>query len=562
MIRVPGDNPMTVSFVQKGVEKENGRIASEQVAKAASAEVIARTEFENAHYRLTKATEALSATEIAYHEAVAKSAWNKEQVRSSYNNALAGFRDADKTAEIAAEKFALAKAALAGLRLVAKAEISNGEELKAAVKNAKTPEDRKACVVAAEKMKLLFFLPKGWKAEADKMQKSTFSPAERTAFVEAEKKALSIKDKEPHVAMEILNNIADALATEAGQAKQSGDMLTFQRLAAEGGRVRGLAIRIRQEGFDNKFPVQDVKDIATLPLEVVGKREFSDTKRENLAEKGNAMPDGSFPVVTVADLKNAIGSIGRAKDYDAVKAFLIRRAGELKATDALPEAWVSTKKSIMKEVIMPDAKILVICPECGGDGPMGCPCCGGEKLVPQEAHDEAMGYGEMMMKSANPFSTKSLLTRDFEKSAGYQNYIFTKGGPGSGAQPGHTFNGNQHTGGMSSGGRLVHEREGHKVTMKRYTEGTTAHKSAAEAQKTIARGHESQGRFGKAAEAMRSAAEHHKMAAGFHEGIAGLHGKVHGDEAARSEHRGEAAKQRVYAGRANDDAARLEAMAA
>jgi len=74
MIRVPGDNPTTVSFVQKGVEKANGRIASEQVAKAASAEVIARTEFENAHYRLTKATEALSATEISYHEAVAKSA--------------------------------------------------------------------------------------------------------------------------------------------------------------------------------------------------------------------------------------------------------------------------------------------------------------------------------------------------------------------------------------------------------------------------------------------------------------------------------------------------------
>lgn len=493
MIRVPGDNPTTVSFVQKGVEANNGRIASEQVAKAASAEVIARTEFENAHYRLTKATEALSASEISYHDAVAKSAWNKEQVRSAYNNALAGFRDADKTAEIAAEKFALAKAALAGLRLVAKAEISNGEELKAAVKNAKTPEDRKACVVAAEKLKLMFFLPKGWKAEADKMEKSTFSPAERTSFVEAEKKALSIKDKEPHVAMEILNNIADALAAEAGDAKQTGDMLTFQRLAAEGGRIRGLAIRIRQEGFDNKFPVQDVKDIANLPLEVVGK---------------------SF-----------------------------------------------TTNPVMKEVIMPDAKILVICPECGGDGPMDCPCCGGEKLVSEEAHDGAFGdvdYDQPGME----FTTKALLTRDFEKSAGYQNYIFTKGGPGSGAQPGHPFNGNQHTGGMSSGGRLIHEREGHKNTMKRYTEGATAHKSAAEAQKTIARGHESQGRFGKAAEAMRSAAEHHKMAAGFHEGIAGLHGKVHGDEAARSEHRGEAAKQRVYAGRANDEAARLETMAA
>ena len=89
-----------------------------------------------------------------------------------------------------------------------------------------------------------------------------------------------------------------------------------------------------------------------------------------------------------------------------------------------------------------------------------------------------------------------------------------------------------------------------------------AHTSAAEAQKTIARGHESQGRYAKAAEAMRAAAEHHKMAAGFHEGIAGLHKNVHGDEASYRASRGEAAKQRVYMDRANDEAARLDTMAA
>ena len=212
---------------------------------------------------------------------------------------------------------------------------------------------------------------------------------------------------------------------------------------------------------------------------------------------------------------------------------------------------------------MPDAKILVICPSCGGEDSDACPMCGGTSLVSPEAHDDAWGMGEDSSEGAeNPFLTKSLLTRDFEKSAAYQNYIFTKGGEGSGEREGHPFRGNQHTGGINAGGRLIHEREGHKVTMKRYQEGAGAHKSAAEAQKTIARGHESQGRFAKAAEAMRSAADHHKMAAGFHEGIAGIHQKVHGDEAARSASRGEAAKQRVYQGRANDEAARLEAMAA
>lgn len=562
MIRVPGDNPTTVSFVQKGNDTNAGRIASEQISKSAREEVIARNEFDNANYRLEKATEALRASEIAYQEAVAKSAWNTDEVRKSYNNALAGFREADRNAEIAAEKLAVAKSALAGLRSVAKAGISNGEELKAAVKNAKTADDRKACVDAAEKLKLMFFLPKGWKAEADKsVAKSTHTSAERASFADAEKQALAIKDNRPHLAMEILNNIADAYAAEAGQAKQAGDIALFQRLAAEGGRVRGLVLQIRQEGFDNKFPVQDVKDIAELPLEVVGKREFSTERRSNLAEEGKAMPDGSYPIVTAGDLKNAIQSYGRAADKDAVKAHIVARAEALGATDLLPEGWVSTKKSITKEVVMPDAKILVICPSCGGDDSANCPMCGGASLVSPEAHDAAWGMSDED-SSENPFLTKSLLTRDFEKSAAYQNYIFTKGGAGSGEGPGHPFRGNQHTGGISASGRLIHEREGHRVTMKRYEEGAAAHKSAAEAQKTIARGHESQGRFAKAAEAMRAAADHHKMAAGFHEGIAGIHAKVHGDEAARSEHRGEAAKQRVYQGRANAEADRLEAMAA
>jgi len=494
MIRVPGDDPTTVSFIQKGVEANNGRIASEQVTKAAAAEVVARTAFENANYRLEKATETLKASEIAYQEAVAKSAWNKEQVRAVYNNALAGFRDADRNAEIAAEQFSLAKAALGGLRSVAKAGISNGNELKAAVKLAKTPEEKKACVDAAEKLKLVFFLPKGWKAEADKMvAKSSFTSAERASFVEAERKALSIKDKQPHIALEILNNVADAYAIEAGDAKQKGDLATFQRLAAEGGRVRGLATQIRQEGFDNKYPVQDVKDITNLPLEVVGK---------------------------------------------------------------------TATTNITKEVIMPDAKILVVCPSCGGDGPASCEMCGGEKMVPEAAYHAAWGNSDYDDEPGMAFTTKSLLTRDFQKSVGYQNYIFTKGGPGSGEGPGHPFRGNQWTGGQSAGGRLIHEREGHKVTMKRYEEGAAAHKAAAEAQKAIARGHESQGRHAKAAEAHRAAAEHHKAAAGFHEGIAGIHQKVHGDETARSEHRGEAAKQRVYQGRSTAEAARLEALAA
>jgi hypothetical protein len=69
------------------------------------------------------------------------------------------------------------------------------------------------------------------------------------------------------------------------------------------------------------------------------KRDYSTASRERMAESGNAMPDGSFPIANRTDLMNAIRSIGRAKDYEKTKAHIVRRAKELNATDMLPKDW-------------------------------------------------------------------------------------------------------------------------------------------------------------------------------------------------------------------------------
>jgi hypothetical protein len=73
--------------------------------------------------------------------------------------------------------------------------------------------------------------------------------------------------------------------------------------------------------------------------EDMDKREFSGAARERMAESGTAMPDGSFPIGNRADLMNAIRSVGRAKDYGAARAHIIRRARALNAMDMLPEDW-------------------------------------------------------------------------------------------------------------------------------------------------------------------------------------------------------------------------------
>lgn len=69
--------------------------------------------------------------------------------------------------------------------------------------------------------------------------------------------------------------------------------------------------------------------------------EFSSKQRENLAMKKQAMPDGSFPIRNTADLKRAIQAFGRAKDKNAAKRWIMKRARELNATDLLPESWTN-----------------------------------------------------------------------------------------------------------------------------------------------------------------------------------------------------------------------------
>ena len=61
--------------------------------------------------------------------------------------------------------------------------------------------------------------------------------------------------------------------------------------------------------------------------------------RERLAGTGEAMDDGSYPIVTVEDLRNAIQAYGRASNPQAVKEHIMRRARALGRTDLIPENW-------------------------------------------------------------------------------------------------------------------------------------------------------------------------------------------------------------------------------
>ena len=70
---------------------------------------------------------------------------------------------------------------------------------------------------------------------------------------------------------------------------------------------------------------------------------ISRDERMKMAEQGEAMKDGSFPIRNVDDLKNAISSYGRSKESDraAVRRHISKRANALKVRHMIPEEWKS-----------------------------------------------------------------------------------------------------------------------------------------------------------------------------------------------------------------------------
>ena len=112
---------------------------------------------------------------------------------------------------------------------------------------------------------------------------------------------------------------------------------TYAQFISEGKAVD--KIKQQEEDLDDKELADILITTLTGPLkeEKVEEREFSEEERKELAKKGLALPNGSFPIVNVQDLKNAILSFGLAKNKSEAAKFIAKRAKALKADDLLPD---------------------------------------------------------------------------------------------------------------------------------------------------------------------------------------------------------------------------------
>jgi hypothetical protein len=112
-----------------------------------------------------------------------------------------------------------------------------------------------------------------------------------------------------------------------------GGVRSFQRKGSK--ETEAATAAIKEEVTEAISAVTDVAE-----AEYYG-AEFSQSQRERLAKKGQAMPDGSFPIRNRNDLQNAIKSWGRAKKSHKaqVKKFIKMRAKQLGAMKDIPKNW-------------------------------------------------------------------------------------------------------------------------------------------------------------------------------------------------------------------------------
>jgi hypothetical protein len=87
--------------------------------------------------------------------------------------------------------------------------------------------------------------------------------------------------------------------------------------------------------------------VASLRSKVAEFGYISRDERKKLAEKGHALPDGSYPISDIDDLKNAIQAYGRSNPEDRakVKKHIEKRARQLNLRHLVPEKWKNEKSS-------------------------------------------------------------------------------------------------------------------------------------------------------------------------------------------------------------------------
>lgn len=110
---------------------------------------------------------------------------------------------------------------------------------------------------------------------------------------------------------------------------------------------------IRKAVSNIKGMIKDevVDDIMNEAKQTANERDYSEDERQSFADKGWALPDGSFPIADEEDFDNAINLAHKANDIKAAQAHIKKRAKELGLEDKIPETWESINEESKEELL-------------------------------------------------------------------------------------------------------------------------------------------------------------------------------------------------------------------
>lgn len=137
-------------------------------------------------------------------------------------------------------------------------------------------------------------------------------------------------DKAVSMAQKKLDKVMTDLKANLLKFKDANSDKEKETFKSEAGRLT----KLRKDAHNNlEQAIQD----AYADVELMVIENYDSDQRKDMAAKGLALPDGSFPIKTLEDLKNAIQAYGRSKDQAAAAKFIAKRAKALGAEDLIPD---------------------------------------------------------------------------------------------------------------------------------------------------------------------------------------------------------------------------------
>jgi hypothetical protein len=139
---------------------------------------------------------------------------------------------------------------------------------------------------------------------------------------------------------ELYDQLAAPVKEALARVADAGTSVTVDTIKTDdaGAGVASPSLVIRLEGA----PVTEdmLRGIVDARVAELAKADLSAAGRKKAAASGAAMPDGSYPINTKADLRKAIKAVGRGgADHDKIRAHIVKRAKALGLEALVPDNW-------------------------------------------------------------------------------------------------------------------------------------------------------------------------------------------------------------------------------